>query len=65
MAEERKMKRKFISFTDKELNILADALEEYGAPNLLGQIEQEVKERERSRKRHEEWLKSQPKIYCC
>lgn len=33
------MKRKFISFTDKELNILADALEEYGAPNLLGQIE--------------------------
>lgn len=59
------MKRKFISFTDKELNILADALEEYGAPDLLNQLNMEMREREYNRKRHEEWIKTQPKIYCC
>ena len=59
------MKRKFISFTDSELNILADALEAYNAPELLKQLNQEIKEREYNRKRHEEWAKSQRKSYCC
>lgn len=59
------MKRKFISFTDKELNILADALEVYGAPDLLKQVNKEMREREYNRKQHEEWMKNQPKIYCC
>ena len=59
------MKRKFISFTDKELNILADALEVYGAPDLLKQANKEMREREYNRKQHEEWMKNQPKVYCC
>ena len=59
------MKRKFISFTDKELNTLVDALEVYGAPNLLKQVNEEMREREYNKKRHEEWIKTQPKIYCC
>ena len=59
------MKRKFISFTDNELNILADALEVYDAPDLLKQVNTEMREREYNKKRHEEWAKTQPKIYCC
>lgn len=58
-------RRKFISFTDSELNILGDALEVYGAPDLLKQVNKEQREREHSRKLHEELMNSRPKIYCC
>lgn len=59
------MERKFISFTNNELNILADALKLYGSNDLLKQVNLEMKEREYHRKRHEEWLNRQPQIYCC
>lgn len=59
------MKRKFIGFTDEEINILADALEAYGTTGLLEQVNDEIKEREYIRKRHEEWANQQTKIYCC
>lgn len=59
------MKRKFIYFTDSELNILADAIEEYRCPDLMKQINEEIRTREYNKKQHEEWMKNQPKIYCC
>ena len=58
------MKRKFINFSDKELNILEDAIKIYGSPDLLKQIKQEKKNREYARKQYEEWQKNKPKIYC-
>ena len=59
------MKRKFINFTDNELNTLADALEKHGASDLLKQVNKEKKDREYHRKRYEEWSNIQPKVYCC
>lgn len=58
-------KRKFISFTNEELNTLEKALKSYGASSLLKQVNEEVREREYNMKRYEEWQNSQPKIYCC
>lgn len=58
-------KRKFISFTDKELDILEDALEEYGDLNLLNLLNEEKREREYNIKRYDEWRKNKTKIYCC
>lgn len=49
------MIRKFAGFTDDELDVLGEALEVYGAPNLLKQVNEEVRERKYNRKRHEEW----------
>lgn len=48
-------KRKFINFTDAELNILGDALEEYGAPSLLKEVNEEWRQRNRDRKERDEW----------
>jgi hypothetical protein len=58
-------KRKFINFSDKELNILADAIERYGCPDLMKQINDEIKTREYNKKRVEEWAKQKPTFYCC
>lgn len=55
-------KRKFAGFTDAELEILGYALEEYGAPDLLKQVNKETREREYNRKRHEEWSNSTENI---
>lgn len=35
--------RKFELLTDKELNILSDAVEEYGNRDLLGQLNEEYR----------------------
>ena len=59
------MKRKFISFTDNELTVLANALEQCSDPNLLKQVNDEMREREYNRKIHEEWLSTRQTIYCC
>ena len=58
-------KRKFINFTNAELRILGDALEVYGAPSLLKQVNEEQRQRDRIKNEHEEWMKNKPKIYCC
>lgn len=47
---------KFKSFTDNELNILADAIERYGCPNLMKQINEEMREREYNRRCRQESL---------
>ena len=48
-------KRKFIYFTDSELNILADAIEEHPCPGLMKQINEEIKIRKYNKKQIEEW----------
>lgn len=57
------MKRKFIYFTDDELNILKDALDEKNAPDLQEQLKKEMYEREFNRKVQEEWMGAIP--YAC
>lgn len=59
------MKRKFIYFTDKELIILTDALQEYRAPSLLKQINEEIRQREYNNKLLKDITENKPKIYCC
>lgn len=59
------MKRKFITFTDSELNTLADALKMYGDSTLLNQVKREISEREYRRKQYRESIRQHPKIYCC
>ena len=54
------MKRKFIYFTDDELNILKDALDEKNAPDLQEQLKKEMYEREFNRKVQEEWMSAIP-----
>ena len=33
--------------------------------NAIIKVNEEMREREYNKKRHEEWIKTQPKIYCC
>lgn len=47
---EHMAKRKFISFTNKELDILVDALMEYGNKELLKQANDEIRERKYAKK---------------
>ena len=59
-------KRKFLNFSDMELDELEKALESYGNnEELIEQIKLERKEREYNRKIHGEWMEDRPKIYCC
>lgn len=57
--------RKFISFSDAELNVLENALRTCDEKELLKQLNEERREREYIRKTNEEWLNSRPTIYCC
>lgn len=59
------MKRKFINFTDDELDVLTGALKNYDALSLLKQANEEIRTREYNRKRDEERTKNHPEIYCC
>lgn len=59
------MKRRFIYFTDDELDVLEESLLGKNNLALIKEIRKERKEREYNRKRQDEWLKNQPKIYCC
>lgn len=57
--------RKFISFTDSELDTLANAVQQCGARDILTQIHDEIRIRKNNKKQYREWQKNKPKIYCC
>lgn len=54
--------RRFISFTNEELKIMQNSISD---KELQKEIKEEFKTREYNIKRHEEWLRTQPKIYVC
>lgn len=58
-------KRKFISFTNDELNTMLDIFEKHKATELLNLVKGEIRIREQYKKEHEEWLKNQPTAYVC
>ena len=54
--------RRFISFTDEELKVMQNSINQ---ENLQKEIKEEFKTREYNKKRLEEWLRTQPKVYAC
>ena len=50
------MGRKFIRFSNAELDTIGKALKEYGASDLLKQVEKEKAQREYDTKVLEEWM---------
>ena len=59
------MNRKFINFTNDELDRLAEALKVYGDKNLLKQVNKEIRTRERHLKLFEEWKSTHAKAHVC
>lgn len=59
------MKRKFLYFSDEELTVLVDALEQCGEKVLLQQASKEIEIREQNRKLVESIKSHQPRDYAC
>ena len=55
-------KRKFKYFSDEELNTFVELFGSNGELNLLKAVKEEQRIREFSRKRHDEWIMSRPRI---